>query len=82
MGSPGFVSPEVIRNFPHKPAMDVFSLGVVLFIMLVGRKPFSFKQCETLSYAETPLDDCPGLKDPRSAPADLRGIVCMGVCLR
>ncbi|KAK9794940.1 hypothetical protein WJX73_003198 [Symbiochloris irregularis] len=65
LGSPGFVSPEVVRNHSHRPAMDIFSLGVVLFVMLVGRKPFSFKQCETLSYAETPLEDCPGLKDPR-----------------
>lgn len=23
--------------------MDIFSLGVVLFVMLVGRKPFSFQ---------------------------------------
>lgn len=43
LGSPGFVSPEVVHDAPHEPAMDIFSLGVVLFVMLVGRKPFSFQ---------------------------------------
>lgn len=35
LGSPGFVAPEIIAGAPHSPAMDVFSLGVLLFIMLV-----------------------------------------------
>ncbi len=43
LGSPGFVSPEVVHDGPHEPAMDVFSLGVVAFVMLVGRKPFSIQ---------------------------------------
>jgi serine/threonine protein kinase len=43
LGSPGFVSPEVVHDAPHEPSMDIFSLGVVLFVMLVGRKPFSFQ---------------------------------------
>ena len=36
LGSPGFVAPEVVAGGVHTPAMDVFSLGVLLFIMLVG----------------------------------------------
>lgn len=36
LGSPGFVAPEIIADGVHTPAMDVFSLGVLLFIMLVG----------------------------------------------
>ena len=67
LGSPGFVAPEVVQKQPHTPAMDVFSLGVVLFIMLVGRKPFSVKQCEDLSYADTELAAAPGLADARCA---------------
>ena len=65
LGSPGFVAPEIVKNAPHTPAMDVFSLGVVLFIMLVGRKPFSVRQCEDLSYAHLQLADAPGFNDPR-----------------
>lgn len=35
LGSPGFVAPEIVAEGVHTPAMDVFSLGVLLFIMLV-----------------------------------------------
>ena len=54
--------------------MDIFSLGVVLFVMLVGRKPYSLKQCETLDYARIRLEDAPGLLDPRC--------VCACACVR
>ena len=69
LGSPGFVAPEIILNQEHTPAMDVFSLGVVLFIMLVGRKPFNIKECENLSYCNLDLRLAPGLEDPRWVPA-------------
>lgn len=65
LGSPGFVSPEVVRNRAHTPAMDVYSLGVVLFVMVVGRKPFSLRQCETLAYGKLPIEEAPGLQDSR-----------------
>ena len=36
LGSPGFVAPEIADDGVHAPPMDMFSLGVVLFIMLVS----------------------------------------------
>ncbi|KAL4857802.1 Calcium/calmodulin-dependent protein kinase type IV [Chlorella vulgaris] len=65
LGSPGFVAPEIIHGAVHMPSMDVFSLGVLLFIMLVGRKPFNIKESESLRYAMMALTEAPGLKDPR-----------------
>jgi hypothetical protein len=65
LGSAGFVAPEIIRGKAHTPAMDVFSMGVLLFIMLVGRKPFNIVDSEKLAYARMELKDAPGLKDPR-----------------
>lgn len=52
-------------NEDHTPAMDVFSLGIVLFIMLVGRKPFNIKECENLTYCNINIRDAPGLQDAR-----------------
>ena len=65
LGSPGFVAPEIIMHENHGPAMDVFSLGIVLFIMLVGRKPFNIKECENLTYCNIDIKDAPGLQDAR-----------------
>eukprot|EP00775_Hariotina_reticulata_P011223 gene11221-11372_t len=64
MGSPGFIAPEAILGEPHSPAMDVYSLGVLLFIMLVGRKPWGAQHSHTLEYAVQQSDDAPGLADP------------------
>lgn len=36
LGTPGYVAPEVIDCQPHTPAMDLFSAGVILFILLTG----------------------------------------------
>lgn len=65
LGSAGFVAPEIIKGAEHTPAMDVFSMGVLLFIMLVGRKPFNLEDSEKLRYAKMNLSDAPGLRDPR-----------------
>ena len=42
--------------------MDMYALGVILFVMLVGRKPFNVKDCEELTYIRIPICDAPGLK--------------------
>jgi serine/threonine protein kinase len=65
LGSPGFVAPEIVQEGPHAPSMDVFSAGVILFILLVGRKPFHLKDSSTLAYTLKPLSSAPGLQSPR-----------------
>ena len=67
LGSPGFIAPETILGEPHTFAMDVFAVGVVLFVLLVGRKPFNISDSESLSYVHMDLEQCPGMQDPRWA---------------
>jgi serine/threonine protein kinase len=46
-----------------QPAMDVYSLGVLLFIMLVGKKPWDAQRNHTLAYAVQCTCEAPGLSD-------------------
>jgi serine/threonine protein kinase len=40
VGSPAYMSPEQIKNYPLNQKTDLYSLGVVLFHLLSGRLPF------------------------------------------
>lgn len=39
-GSASYASPEQLRNGPITPQTDLFSLGIVFYELLAGRKPF------------------------------------------
>ncbi len=41
IGSPAYMSPEQVRSEPVRPQADIYSLGVMLYEMLTGAKPFS-----------------------------------------
>lgn len=60
MGTAGFLSPECCHNVPHSPAMDMWSLGTILFVMLCGRMPYSHEQIENLYYPEIDIRQSPG----------------------
>jgi serine/threonine-protein kinase len=40
MGTPSYISPEQLKGEEVTPSSDIFSLGVVLYEMVCGKKPF------------------------------------------
>ncbi|HTQ78824.1 MAG TPA: serine/threonine-protein kinase [Thermoanaerobaculia bacterium] len=50
MGSPQYLSPEQIRGEELDGRSDIFSLGVVLFELLSGKRPFDGDTITTLVY--------------------------------
>lgn len=49
--TPEYASPEQIRGEPVTTASDVYSLGVLLFVLLTGRLPFASRSGADLEHA-------------------------------
>ena len=69
VGTPGFTAPEIIDSVGYDESCDIFSLGVCLYAMVVGKTPYQMQnedskllraQIEELNYPESlsePLKD-------------------------
>ncbi len=47
-GSPQYVAPEILCFKPHDQAVDMWSMGVVVYMMLSGKAPFDHEDAQTL----------------------------------
>jgi serine/threonine protein kinase len=68
MGTPEYISPEMVRGDRVDGRCDIYSLGVILFEMLTGRLPFEDSDLERLLTAQAQKDP------PRFAELRVYGI--------
>ena len=40
-GTPGYISPEVIMNKPQNEASDFFTIGIITYELIFGKRPFT-----------------------------------------
>jgi serine/threonine-protein kinase len=74
MGSPQYLSPEQIRGDDLDGRSDVFSLGVVLYELLSGKRPFEGETITTLVY-QILHKEPPPVSDLRSIPPRLETLL-------
>ncbi|MEE8111702.1 MAG: serine/threonine-protein kinase, partial [Acidobacteriota bacterium] len=70
IGSPAFMSPEQIRGDRVRAASDLFSLGVLLYMLATGRRPFEGTDTASIMYKilnenPVPPSQVPAPKRPR-----------------
>jgi serine/threonine protein kinase len=75
VGTPAFMPPEQFTGTPIDGRADIFSLGVVLYWMVTGEKPFPGESLTAVAYKVVHTDPVPPRKLNPSLPLKIENII-------
>jgi eukaryotic-like serine/threonine-protein kinase len=75
LGTPAYMSPEQIGGKPVDNRSDLYSLGVILYELLTGRRPFAANSLAALFKAITDHKVTPPVKAKPSIPKGMSAVV-------
>ncbi len=71
MGTPNYIAPEVIQGKPYDHRVDIFALGVTIYEMLSGRRPFDAENDFAVIYRVVTEEPLPLSELVEDAPPSL-----------
>jgi serine/threonine protein kinase len=75
LGTPAYMSPEQVNGKRLDPRADLFSLGVVSYEMLAGKKPFEGSDAVSIAYAIVHAQPAPISEVNPELPQALDGVL-------
>jgi hypothetical protein len=80
MGTPSYMSPEQVKGRAVDGRSDIFSLGVMLYEMVTGEKPFPGQNITTVIYKIVNEDPVPPRQLDPSIHAGISAVVMKALC--
>ncbi len=75
VGSPSYMSPEQVRGKPVDGRSDIFSLAIVTYILLSGKKPFGAGEVPDIVYRIVHEDPPPVTRLRPDLPAEINPVM-------
>jgi serine/threonine protein kinase len=79
LGTPAYMSPEQISGKGVDNRSDLYSLGVILYELLIGRRPFTGNNLASLFKAITDHKTIPPVKSDPSIPKGLNDVILKAI---